>query len=67
MTQSSLRCYWGCAPRHNLFNDSIFYNIAYGKDNATLEEVKKAARSAQIHDFIEALPDGYDTTVGEEV
>jgi len=66
VTQSSLHNAIGVVPQDTvLFNDTIFYNISYGKDNATLEEVKKAARSAQIHDFIEALPDGYDTTVGE--
>ena len=48
-----------------MFNDSIFYNIAYGKDNATKAEVEEAARAAQIHEFIASLPDGYGTTVGE--
>jgi ATP-binding cassette, subfamily B, heavy metal transporter len=48
-----------------LFNDSIFYNIAYGRDDATPGEVEAAARAARIHDFIETLPDGYDTPVGE--
>jgi len=48
-----------------LFNDTIFYNIAYGLDNASRAEVEKAAKDAQIHDFILSLPDGYETTVGE--
>ena len=66
VTQSSLHNVIGVVPQDTvLFNDSVFYNIAYGKDNATIEEVEKAARSAQIHDFIISLPDGYDTTVGE--
>ncbi|MAU69829.1 MAG: metal ABC transporter permease [Gammaproteobacteria bacterium] len=66
VTQSSLHNVIGVVPQDTvLFNDSIFYNIAYGKDNATAEEVEKAARSAQIHDFIKTLPDGYNTTVGE--
>ena len=66
VTQSSLHNVIGVVPQDTvLFNDTVFYNIAYGKDNATIEEVEKAARSAQIHDFIISLPDGYDTTVGE--
>jgi len=48
-----------------LFNDTIGYNIAYGRDGSTQEEVEEAARAAQIHDFIMALPQGYATTVGE--
>ena len=48
-----------------LFNDTVGYNIAYGREGATHDEVVKAARAAQIHDFIESLPDGYETTVGE--
>ena len=66
VTQSSLHNVIGVVPQDTvLFNDSIFYNIAYGKDNATTAEVEKAARAAQIHEFIVSLPDGYDTTVGE--
>ena len=66
VTQSSLHSVIGVVPQDTvLFNDSIFYNIAYGKDNATRAEVEKAARAAQIHEFIVSLPDGYDTTVGE--
>ena len=48
-----------------LFNDTIYYNIAYGLDNASQAAVEKAAKDAQIHDFILSLPDGYETTVGE--
>ena len=66
VTQSSLHNVIGVVPQDTvLFNDSIFYNIAYGKDNATTAEVEKAARAAQIHEFIASLPDGYGTTVGE--
>jgi len=48
-----------------LFNDTIYYNIAYGRDGATRAEVEQAAKAAAIHDFILSLPDGYQTTVGE--
>ena len=48
-----------------LFNDTIEYNIAYGRPGATREEVVAAARAAHIHDFVESLPDGYETRVGE--
>ena len=48
-----------------LFNDSIFYNINYGRPDATREEVYAAARAAQLHDFIESLPQKYETKVGE--
>jgi len=48
-----------------LFNDSIYYNIQYGRPSATREEVIAAARAAHIHDFISRLPDGYDSMVGE--
>jgi ATP-binding cassette subfamily B protein len=66
VTQSSLHNVIGVVPQDTvLFNDSIFYNIAYGKDDATLEEVENAAKSAQIHEFVKSLPDGYETTVGE--
>jgi ATP-binding cassette subfamily B protein len=48
-----------------LFNDTIFYNIAYGHPGASREEVEDAARLARIHDFVASLPDGYETMVGE--
>ena len=56
----------GIVPQDTvLFNDTIFYNINYGRPAATREEVMAAARAAQLHDFIESLPLKYDTTVGE--
>jgi ATP-binding cassette subfamily B protein len=64
--QESLRRAIGIVPQDSvLFNDTIGYNIAYGKDGATQLEVEAAARGAAIHDFILSLPDGYDTRVGE--
>ncbi|MEP1767763.1 MAG: ABC transporter ATP-binding protein/permease [Sulfitobacter sp.] len=66
VTQNSLHRQIGVVPQDTvLFNDTIGYNIAYGKDGATQAEVEAAAKAAQIHDFISALPDGYDTAVGE--
>ncbi len=66
ITQQSLRRAIGVVPQDTvLFNDSIFYNIAYGKPDASHEAVIKAAKHAHIHEFIENLPDGYDTMVGE--
>lgn len=66
VTQQSLRKAVGIVPQDTvLFNDSIYYNIAYGRPEASREEVFEAARSAHIHDFIESLPDKYETTVGE--
>jgi len=66
VTQESLRAQIGVVPQDTvLFNDSIGYNIAYGRPGATRDEVEAAARSAQIHDFILSLPQGYDTQVGE--
>ncbi|WP_138933341.1 ABCB family ABC transporter ATP-binding protein/permease [Roseovarius arcticus] len=66
VTQTSLHNAIGVVPQDTvLFNDTIGYNIAYGRDNATHEDVVEAARAASIHDFIISLPDGYDTTVGE--
>ncbi len=66
VTQASLRAGIGIVPQDTvLFNDSIYYNIAYGRPDATREEVLQAARSAHIHAFIESLPQGYDTKVGE--
>ena len=63
---ASVRGSIGIVPQDTvLFNDSIFYNIAYGRPSASQEEVIEAAKLAQIHDFITALPDGYDTKVGE--
>ena len=64
--QKSLRAAIGIVPQDTvLFNDTIFYNIAYGRPEASREEVIDAARAAHIHDFIESLPQGYDTGVGE--
>ncbi len=66
ITQDSLHAAIGVVPQDTvLFNDTIRYNIAYGKDGATQAEVEDAARAAQIHDFILSLPDGYETAVGE--
>jgi ATP-binding cassette subfamily B protein len=66
VTQASLRQAIGIVPQDTvLFNDTIEYNIAYGKPGATHEEIVAAARAAYIHDFIISLPDGYQTTVGE--
>jgi len=66
VTQQSLRASMGIVPQDTvLFNDSIFYNIAYGRPDATQEEVYAAAQSAHIHDFIESLPEKYATIVGE--
>ncbi len=66
VTQESLHAVIGVVPQDTvLFNDTIGYNIAYGRDNASHEDVVAAAKAAQIHDFINALPDGYETTVGE--
>jgi len=64
--QASLRAAIGIVPQDTvLFNDSIEYNIAYGRPGATREEIIAAARLAQIHDFVASLPEGYDTPVGE--
>ncbi|MEQ6292513.1 ABCB family ABC transporter ATP-binding protein/permease [Vogesella sp. GCM10023246] len=66
LTQDSLRAHIGIVPQDTvLFNDSIYYNIAYGRPDASREEVIEAAKSAHIHDFVMSLPDGYLTTVGE--
>jgi ATP-binding cassette subfamily B protein len=66
VTQKSLHSAIGVVPQDTvLFNDTIRYNIAYGRDGATQEEVEQAAKDAQIHDFILRLPEGYDTQVGE--
>ena len=66
VTQASLRAAIGMVPQDTvLFNDTIEYNIRYGKPDATASEVREAARLAQIHDFIVTLPQGYDSLVGE--
>ncbi len=66
VTQSSLHEAIGVVPQDTvLFNDTIYYNIAYGLADATRAGVENAAKAAKIHDFISSLPDGYETTVGE--
>jgi ATP-binding cassette, subfamily B, heavy metal transporter len=66
VTQQSLRKAIGIVPQDTvLFNDSIYYNIAYGQPSATREEVIQAARAAHIHNFVESLPDKYESLVGE--
>lgn len=66
VTQNSLRANIGIVPQDTmLFNASILENIRYAKADASMEEIEEAARVANIHDFIQSLPDGYDTLVGE--
>ena len=66
LTQTSLRAAIGVVPQDTvLFNDTVRYNIAYGRVGASQAEIERAARLAQVHDFIISLPDGYDTRVGE--
>ena len=66
ISQESLRKMIGVVPQDTvLFNDTIYYNIAYGNTDASKEEVIIAAKNADIHDFISTLPDGYETIVGE--
>jgi ATP-binding cassette subfamily B protein len=66
VTQTSLHQAIGVVPQDTvLFNDTVLYNIAYGRAGATREEIEAAARGAKIHDFVASLPQGYDTTVGE--
>ncbi len=66
LTQNSLRAAIGIVPQDTvLFNDTIGYNVAYGRDGANEAEVENAARGASIHDFIVAQPKGYETEVGE--
>ncbi len=66
MTQDSLRAAIGVVPQDTvLFNDTIRYNIGYGRPSASQEEIEAAARAAQVHDFVLRLPEGYDTRVGE--
>jgi ABC-type transport system involved in Fe-S cluster assembly fused permease/ATPase subunit len=66
VTQDSLRAAIGIVPQDTvLFNDTIYYNIAYGRPGATRDEIVAAAKAAHIHDFIASLPQGYETGVGE--
>ena len=66
VTQESLRARLGIVPQDTvLFNDTIGYNIAYAKPDATEDDIEAVARAAQIHEFIQGLPEGYDTKVGE--
>ncbi|MEO9190268.1 MAG: ABC transporter ATP-binding protein/permease [Acetobacteraceae bacterium] len=66
VTQASLRAAIGVVPQDTvLFNDTIRYNIAYGRPGAAQHEIERAARLAQIHDFVASLPEGYETRVGE--
>jgi ATP-binding cassette subfamily B protein len=66
LTQDSVRAAIGIVPQDTvLFNDTIAYNIAYGRPGATQEQIEEAARHAQVHDFVLRLPDGYATRVGE--
>jgi ATP-binding cassette, subfamily B, heavy metal transporter len=66
ITQDSLHAQIGVVPQDTvLFNDTVLYNIAYGRPEASRDEIIAAARAAKIHDFILSLPDGYATTVGE--
>ncbi len=66
LTQASLRDAVGVVPQDTvLFNDTIAYNIAYGRPGANREQIEQAARLAQVHDFVLGLPEGYATRVGE--
>lgn len=66
VTQSSLRAAIGIVPQDTvLFNDTIYYNIAYGRPAASYEEIIAAAQAAHIHEFVESLPQGYESMVGE--
>ena len=66
VTQASLHAQIGVVPQDTvLFNDTILYNIAYGRVGASRTEIEQAARAAKIHDFIQSLPKGYETQVGE--
>ncbi|MDE1981813.1 MAG: ABC transporter ATP-binding protein/permease [Betaproteobacteria bacterium] len=66
VSQRSVRAAIGIVPQDTvLFNDTVYYNIAYGRPGASQEEVIRAAQAAHIHDFIRSLPDGYDSIVGE--
>lgn len=66
VTQTSIHSQIGVVPQDTvLFNDTVRYNIAYGRDGATQDQIEAAARAAKIHDFIVSLPEGYETKVGE--
>jgi len=66
VTQASLRAAIGIVPQDTvLFNESLYYNLAYARTDATTEEIIEASRHAQLHEFVKSLPDGYDTIVGE--
>ena len=66
VTQESLHAAIGVVPQDTvLFNDTVRYNIAYGRPDATQDQIEAAAKAAQVHDFVMSLPDGYDTEVGE--
>jgi ATP-binding cassette subfamily B protein len=66
LTQGSVRAAIATVPQDTvLFNDTIYYNILYGRPDATREEVEAAAKAAHIHSYIVAMPDGYETEVGE--
>jgi ABC-type transport system involved in Fe-S cluster assembly fused permease/ATPase subunit len=66
VTQESLHDSIGIVPQDTvLFNESLFYNLSYARADATKEEIFEAAKQAQLHSFVESLPDGYDTIVGE--
>jgi ABC-type transport system involved in Fe-S cluster assembly fused permease/ATPase subunit len=66
VTQDSLRAAIGIVPQDTvLFNDTVYYNIAYGRPDASPAEIEQAARLARIHDFVMGLPDGYQSVVGE--
>lgn len=66
VTQESLHAQIGVVPQDTvLFNDTVHYNIAYGRPDASEDEIIAAAKAAKIHDFIVSLPDGYQSTVGE--
>ena len=66
VSQSSLHNAIGVVPQDTvLFNDTIYYTIAYGRDEATRAQIEQAAKASQIHEFVQSLPKGYDTMVGE--
>ena len=66
VTQASLRAAIGMVPQDTvLFNDTVLYNIGYGRPDASRQEIIEAAKMAQVHDFVELLPEGYEAIVGE--